>query len=107
MYIRTDFNEDESIDTGSIGLVMEAKKVFLGSIHGVAITNRGIGDNHVQLTLLTCDDDYWRICDGRKVYSSSWIEEEILLLAEVKKWCEENCVPDTVFNGKQYGWRFK
>lgn len=105
--VRTEFHPEESIDSKSLQTIMEANKVFLGSIHGFALTKRGPNDDHIILTLLTVDDEHWRVSDGMNVYSSAWIEEEIELLNEVKKWCEENCTPETVFNGKQYGWRFK
>jgi len=107
MTIRTEFNEDDSIDSASLQTIMDAKKVFLGNIHGYALTKRGQNDNHVLVTLLSYDNDHWRVKNGMVVYSTSWIQEEIALLQAIETWCEQNCEPDTVYDGKQYGWEFK
>jgi hypothetical protein len=61
-------------------------------------------DDHVSMTILSEDDEYWFTSSNE--CSSYWVDEYISLFQEVKKWCKLNCIPDRGVDGVVYGWRF-
>lgn len=74
---------------------------FKGSCKGVRLEKRGSNDNHIQVVLLTEDDENW--FDGER-FSSYWIDEMIEKLQDAKRYIETQ-EPD-IYNGRQYGYRF-
>ena len=80
------------------------REMFLGSIVGVLLTERGASDPHVCFQLIHEDDGHWFLSTNSA--SIFWVDDYINVLTEVKKWCEENCEAD-IHNGIQYGWKFK
>lgn len=80
------------------------ERFWVCDVHGVGLVNRGRNDNHVCYVLLSCDDGAWSVSSGAS--SSYYIPELVMLLAVVNEWIETNCAPD-MYDGRQYGWRFK
>jgi hypothetical protein len=83
---------------------MANKKIeFKGQCKGVELVKRETNDNHICVRILTEDDDDWFA--SASSFSSSWLDELIEQLQLAKKYIESQ-EPD-MFNGKQYGWKFK
>ncbi|MFW9876258.1 MAG: hypothetical protein ACFFG0_24415 [Candidatus Thorarchaeota archaeon] len=96
---------DEEYESFSIE-IKPYREMFLGSVHGVLLSQRGINDKHVCFEIIHEDDGHWFYPTHHGGSSSSWFNEIIEVLTEAKKWCEENCEPD-IYHGRQYGWNFK
>ncbi len=75
-------------------------KAFLGSCKGVALEERGEGDPHVCLVILTEDDEHW--FPSKNGFSSFWTDDLIEQLQAAKQWMEENCDSDD-----GCGWKFR
>jgi len=87
---------------------IEYPVVFLCDCHGIALSKRGINDNHILLNNLTEDDENWFHSDS-SLGSSTWISEYIKLFKRVEKYMKDNCTPDMGIYDKdvQYGYKFK
>lgn len=101
--IRTKLDPDESMSEE----IKPFKQIFLGYVAGVVLRPRRSNDNHVSFEIIAEDDLHWFPAkSGSGVASSHWFEDYLSVLEAAKKWCEENCDPD-MYNGRQYGWKFK
>ena len=81
------------------------RKEFKGDCIGIRLSNRsGHGDKHICFTLLTEDDEDW--IETNFNVSSAWLDETIQMLEAAKAYMKSSANPD-IFEGIQYGWKFK
>jgi len=100
MYCRRELDSEESISDE----IKPYREIFLGNIMGVVLRNRKKDDPHVVFQIISEDDEYWFLSTNSS--SSHWLEDYRQVLAEVDRWCNENCEPD-MYKEIQCGWKFK
>jgi len=98
--VRRKLSKEEYLDVE----IKPYREMFLSGVFGILLRNRGKDDKHVCFEILGEDDGYWFSTNGTA--SSAWFENLEGVVAEARKWCEENCEPD-IHNDIQYGWKFK
>lgn len=77
------------------------RKVFLGECHGVGLIERGHGDEHVCIQILTEDDENWFTSESP--FSSYWLPGLQIVLQEARDWMRANCDLDP----SGCGWTFR
>ena len=78
----------------------EYRRTFLGSCLGIGLKERGQGDNHVCIVILTEDDENWFVSRSGS-FSSYWLPDLEEQIAAAKLWMEQNCTKD------EWGYNFK
>ena len=84
--------------------VKQYREIFLGTICGIILSQRGDNDPHVVFNIICEDDGFWFNYTNNGA-SSYWLKEYEDVIKAARKWCEKNCIPD-IHDGVQYGWKF-
>lgn len=77
------------------------RQTFLGHCTGVGLSERGLNDLHVCITILHEDDENWFPSEGS--LSSFWIDDLQSQLVIARAWMELNCDKDP----EGWGWTFR
>jgi len=106
--MRHKFYEYEYFNDSTKKIIDKSIKLFLGQIIGIAIHKRGIEDNHLCISIIKQDDEYWFGEYNSMCSSSYWLEEYIELLMAAKEWLQNNAEQDLQEEtGRIYGWKMK